>query len=628
MPETNRDEIAKLETLYASNPEGRVFTHLAEAYRKAGEFDRARAILEQGLGKHPGYASAYVVLGRVYFDLNDMQQATDSFRRVLDLDPHNLVALRTLGDIARAAGRRDEAIEYFQELRHQDPNNGEIEGILAELRTAPEVPVPEATPESAVPMEPETERVASISEMESVTPVPIFEEALPPAVAENLPEFDMPARDYGDLVASDGEWEPQLDAADDVLPGDLADFASLIESAPQAAPEPEPIPDLPDFELPEPAAAEIFIEPEFAPPVFDEMPEPVTELEPDSSDATSPPPIPELPAATGELMTETMAMLYRDQGLYERSAEVYRALLKDRPGDWALQAGLHEVERLANEAEPPSFEAPEAPPAASTAPANETFEPIQFTPTAPEAAAEPSAIELDEEPASPWVSAKTPATESPGLYSFTDEPSEEEAGAPIAQYFQGLLAWKPNGNGQAQSSFAPAPEMVEEEHAVLDLDMPADTAEQPMFEEPAVAEAAPVTELPPAVPADGLMPWEEPASPSMPDAPVIPPPTPARAEISSDNPVDSAFDEWFNSTTPPSAATVDALPSLRSAPPTPPTPVVAPAPPPTVQQPPAPVSPPPTPAAPAFPSPQSSESGGEDDDDLEMFRSWLQSLKK
>ena len=41
MAESNRDEIAKLESMYAANPEGRVFTHLAEAYRYVKQFDPA-----------------------------------------------------------------------------------------------------------------------------------------------------------------------------------------------------------------------------------------------------------------------------------------------------------------------------------------------------------------------------------------------------------------------------------------------------------------------------------------------------------------------------------------------------------------------------------------------------------
>jgi hypothetical protein len=42
MAESHREEIAKLEALYAGNPGGRVFVHLADAYRKAGEHERAR----------------------------------------------------------------------------------------------------------------------------------------------------------------------------------------------------------------------------------------------------------------------------------------------------------------------------------------------------------------------------------------------------------------------------------------------------------------------------------------------------------------------------------------------------------------------------------------------------------
>jgi hypothetical protein len=57
MAEAHREEIAKLEALYASNPGGRVFVHLAEALRKAGEQARARSILEEGLGRHPDSAS-------------------------------------------------------------------------------------------------------------------------------------------------------------------------------------------------------------------------------------------------------------------------------------------------------------------------------------------------------------------------------------------------------------------------------------------------------------------------------------------------------------------------------------------------------------------------------------------
>ena len=131
--ESNRDEIAKLEALYAANPEGRVFTHLAEAYRKAGRLDEARQILDEGLKRHTDYPSAHVVLGRVLLAADDTEGAGHAFRRVLELDRHNLIALRALGEIARGTGRTAEALHYYQELHILDPGNDELGRIVREL---------------------------------------------------------------------------------------------------------------------------------------------------------------------------------------------------------------------------------------------------------------------------------------------------------------------------------------------------------------------------------------------------------------------------------------------------------------------------------------------------------------
>ncbi|HUF67802.1 MAG TPA: tetratricopeptide repeat protein [Longimicrobiales bacterium] len=133
MIDSHRDEIAKLESLFAMNPEGRVFTHLAEAYRKAGQLERARQVLEEGLQQHADYASAHVVLGRVLEDSGHDEQATAEFRRVLELDRHNLVALRSLGQRAVRAGQTEEALHYYGELAVLDPTDPEIQDTLRGL---------------------------------------------------------------------------------------------------------------------------------------------------------------------------------------------------------------------------------------------------------------------------------------------------------------------------------------------------------------------------------------------------------------------------------------------------------------------------------------------------------------
>lgn len=129
MADPHREEIAKLEALYAANPDGRIFTHLAEAYRKAGDLERARQTVEKGLSRHKDYPSAHVVLGRVLWDMGDVGAAEAAFRRVLELDPENRVALRGLGDLAREAGRPAEALERYRALLLLDPGDTEVQEL-------------------------------------------------------------------------------------------------------------------------------------------------------------------------------------------------------------------------------------------------------------------------------------------------------------------------------------------------------------------------------------------------------------------------------------------------------------------------------------------------------------------
>ncbi|HSJ25867.1 MAG TPA: tetratricopeptide repeat protein [Longimicrobiales bacterium] len=131
MDDSYRNEIAKLEALYASNPGGRVFVHLAEALRRAGEQERARGILEEGLARHPDSASGFVVLGRVLTNLGDGSGAEAAFNRVLELDGGNLVALRGLGDLALEAGHVEEAARHYRELAIRSPYNEEVQALLA-----------------------------------------------------------------------------------------------------------------------------------------------------------------------------------------------------------------------------------------------------------------------------------------------------------------------------------------------------------------------------------------------------------------------------------------------------------------------------------------------------------------
>ena len=131
-------EIAKLESRWRENRQGLSFAPLAEAYRKMGDPARALEVLGEGLAVNPNYIPASIVLGRCHLDLGDDPNAETAFRHVLDLDNENVIALRSLADIAQRGGRIGAARELLQSLLVIDRGNEDARAQLASLELADE----------------------------------------------------------------------------------------------------------------------------------------------------------------------------------------------------------------------------------------------------------------------------------------------------------------------------------------------------------------------------------------------------------------------------------------------------------------------------------------------------------
>jgi len=143
-------EIEKLERRYAENPDGRYFAPLADAYRKAGQVDHALEVVRAGIDKHPDYLSAHIVLGRCLLDTKDDAGAGDAFQRVLALDSENIIALKSLAEIAERRNELVQARQWLQQLLKVDPMNVDAEadlqrlgGAIGEMQTAPMTALPE-----------------------------------------------------------------------------------------------------------------------------------------------------------------------------------------------------------------------------------------------------------------------------------------------------------------------------------------------------------------------------------------------------------------------------------------------------------------------------------------------------
>ena len=407
-------EIEKLERRWAENQLGLTFAPLAEAYRKAGDPDRALLLLEAGLAQHPNYIPAHIVRGRCHLDAQADGPAELSFLRVTELDPENVIALKSLAEISERAGRLPEAMRRLQLLLDVDRNNEEARGQLDRVRevyaatsAAPAVPAPAV--EEPLPvmeeLEPAGEAAPVAAAPEVLEPAMEAESFAPPAEAEPVYEYMLPNDSETLLPSEEGiediilaeetelevreQVEEPVTAADSYgleAPPVMMDTALPIvdvqpppppddsyESFLPPPPEPPPAVEVAGFE-PEPAPvweepAEAAVESITAPPeaLFQPVGAHIEEPEPESEPEPEPEAEPEaesepvdLPTREPELVvTETMAEIFLRQGHRELALAVYTQLsLRDPDNRRLAEVAAALSEELAPPAPPPRPEEP------------------------------------------------------------------------------------------------------------------------------------------------------------------------------------------------------------------------------------------------------------------------------
>jgi tetratricopeptide (TPR) repeat protein len=564
-------EVQKLERYHAENPQGRYFVPLANAYRKMAQVEQAEALLREGLRRHPDYLSAHIVLGRCLADRGAVEEAASEFRHVLSADPQNLIALRSLGELASEQGESGEAARWYRELLAVDPMNEEARSALESLEEA-------ARP--ATPAADLSDDLMSWGEVRL--------DAEPPAAA------------------------PESGAAE--LPGEV-EFGSI---------------DLGEAEQTHPAPS---AEPSPSPSGWDPVAEATIELG-DGGEAEIPGAEPE----GEEVVTETIADLYARQGFHDRAAEVYRELLR-RGDDPELRRKLSEVEALAAGRTPAPEEPAAEEPTAEDLPLVELGEALPLLDTDFGGAEAPGGEMEHGAGEDPFASsfelgfggAEAPApaaggdlAEAPAVGESFPAPVNEPAGAEpraggtVRDYFAGLLSW--SRGGEAASATAAEPAAAEPEPAsAAEPEPEAEPLEDlPWLAAPDAGLAAEDAED--VAPVEGLLLPEWEAGPEPPE-PEAPPPASAAGdagemfpwELTAESPAAEqptadrnvrdessfSFEEFF---TPPPAA---------------------PAPEPRADAPQA-----PAPAEREQPAQPAADAGGEDDEDLESFQAWLQSLKR
>ena len=124
--------LEELRAKFQENPR-RYFAPYANELRKTGDPASAIAVCRTHLASQPGHVSGHIVLGQALYEAGDANEARDIFTAALELDPENLIALRSLGEIAQVHGDFGAARQWYQRLLDADPRNNEVAQLLRDI---------------------------------------------------------------------------------------------------------------------------------------------------------------------------------------------------------------------------------------------------------------------------------------------------------------------------------------------------------------------------------------------------------------------------------------------------------------------------------------------------------------
>src|SRR2546421_8976953 len=137
------DRLRELQEKFEENPR-RYFAPLANEYRKGGQPKRAIEICRSQLAQMPGHMSGQIVYGQSLYEVGEFDEARQVFERALTLDPENLIALRSLGDMSLQSGNTTEARNWYMRLLDADPKDTAVIALVSEIDASADAALPVA----------------------------------------------------------------------------------------------------------------------------------------------------------------------------------------------------------------------------------------------------------------------------------------------------------------------------------------------------------------------------------------------------------------------------------------------------------------------------------------------------
>ncbi|ODT45317.1 MAG: hypothetical protein ABS70_03435 [Nitrospira sp. SCN 59-13] len=189
IPSAIAAEIDRLATAVAKDPRSKDFLPLADEYIKAGMWQEAAAVLEDGLNVYPGFVTAMAALGRVYNQLGQAEKAKAILEEVVKQRPDNLRAHRILAKLYHAEGQGELALRSCTAILNANPFDEEALALKRSVTGAPDDPPSKREKKRSIAEAPGAAAVPAVP----APVIPVLESALPSVPVSDPMPVQIPA---------------------------------------------------------------------------------------------------------------------------------------------------------------------------------------------------------------------------------------------------------------------------------------------------------------------------------------------------------------------------------------------------------------------------------------------------
>jgi len=125
------DEIKRLSSQLAQDPDSLVFLRLGELLRLKGQFEAAHRVALTGLERHPHLADAHDLYARILADKRDYERAFDEWDMTLRIAADHVGALKGLAFLYFKVGDVGQAVAHLEAARQHAPDDPGVAQALA-----------------------------------------------------------------------------------------------------------------------------------------------------------------------------------------------------------------------------------------------------------------------------------------------------------------------------------------------------------------------------------------------------------------------------------------------------------------------------------------------------------------